>query len=220
MDNNRRFANLLPKFARSNGKLPAYADKSSIFTEQDRANFTRLCESHALPFVSQLWTLDLIHYREKGIGAGNIVISRVNVLNAAAQFLAEVKDCRYSQDYEIDAFNEARQCFYTHDNARKALINHKGYQAQAILLAAYLSGTRLTDAQRKWLESAANGRYLADKYAQYPSGIVGTLAPKVEFHGAYSGSAAQREDFTEYTREARIGIAYGKLPAYTPILSL
>lgn len=215
-DTNRRFANLLPQFAASNGKIPAYQNGQSILTANDQRQFNALVKGFALTFVNKLWSLDLINCRSDG----NITISRTRLIDAIQQFMVEVKDCRYSESFEVDAFNELHQCFYSPENARKALINHKGHQAQAILLCAYLTGIRLTDAQRKWLESAANGRYLTDKYSQYKSGAAGTLAPKVQFKGVYAGSEAQRQDFIEYTREARIGLTYGKYQPFTATLNL
>src|SRR5579859_3784488 len=110
MDSNRQFANLLPHYAKSNGKTPA-------FKPSDQLAFNALCEGHSMPFVSQLWNLNLIYYREiNHVPDGNIVIRKSAVMAAAVQFMTECKDCRYNLAYEVNAFNEARQGFWTMRN--------------------------------------------------------------------------------------------------------
>lgn len=211
MDTNTRFTNMLPIMARANGKAPKYC-------QQDQRTFESICERHSDPFISQLWALHLVDYRYDG----HIVLKAQQIRAQAAQFMRESKDCTVGQYAEVDAFNEARQCVYSHNMASLKLNEHKRHQAQAILFAAYLSGVKLTSAQRSWLERAATGSYLRTKYSQFASGKYGTLMgkPVKSWKAASSLSDAARADFVEYTREARYGLGYANRSAFTATLCL
>lgn len=81
---------------------------------------------------------------------------------AARLFVAEARNTQYTRAYLADVVASlAREngVNVTGQGAIDLYNREYQYQAQAILTLAQVNNTRLTDAQRRWLNAAADGRY-------------------------------------------------------------
>lgn len=158
-------------------------------------------------------------FRENSFGiveenwvTGNWSVIPENVRSAAKYFVAESQNIQYGRDYILSLVQaEAAQNGITVDlNGAARLYNQQyGYQAQAIQTAAAIANVRLTDAQRRRLETAANGDYLSLVYTTQSS-VAGSLA-NAGRRSTTSGSSANMTDGARRERRREFLDRLGRL---------
>lgn len=181
------------------------ADRGTPGTTLD--SLTTFVENSNGPLGQALmdWQNQLMGYDENG----HIVINKGQVQSAARNFVRESQDIQYAKDYVIGLVRQQAEengLMLTQHEAERVYNQHYANQARAILLTANASNTRLTEAQRRRLETAISGRYLDMVYTT-DSSLRGSLANagrRSRGGGASSSSMtnaakqAKRREFLDY----------------------
>lgn len=135
------------------------------------------------------------------------IINRDVVQREAAAFVRESQDIQYGRDYILAlARDQAAQNGVTVDGRQVEQMVNRQYanRAEAILTLARIDGLRLTEAQLRRLQTAANGGYLDMVYAREgsESGSIANAVTRNRREGGLTGAQLReaRANFREWVQ--------------------
>ena len=198
--NRRNIRYSLPTYG---GDRPVAADAlDGIQTEADLIEW--LIDNERTTLGGQFWddTMQLVTYDEQFA----LSVNRGNVRESAKRFVRESMDFQYGKDYLVDTLmGFARDNGIEVGDPEEFYNQQYAYQAHAILAAARIGNVRLTEPQRRRLNTAVNGNYLDMVYNESRK-EAGSLANAVTRGGGNRLSGAELEQARANFRDWVLGL--------------
>lgn len=189
---------------------PGFAQSDTAETKQKK--LAQWAESSKHPITNHLWDSGMINYNEKA----EIAIQPQATKEAAQKLVSDVRDAQLPRDYLTKLYGEQRGISGSQAQIENKFNAEMSQRAKAIRFAADHGQVKLTDAQNRYIDAFADGKYLDTKYGQYASADNGTLLGPKEGGAVTRGG---RSDYAQYMhdvhREEFINMRFGKSFTHT-----